>query len=325
MAGRALTVLRVGSLASRALPLTPTIALVERLAARLGPRLMADKAAQLQRHIERVAGHRTGSLDIGAEPAAVVATSAPADSRAAMRRGFGSYGRYWVESFRIPYLTDRTIDRGFSFVGYGKIEEVRAAGYGPILVLPHLGGWEWAAAWLGRIAKVDVTAVVERLEPEEVFQWFSRLRQAFGVNVVPLGPRAMVELSAAVNRGDVVCLLSDRDVGGNGVEVQFFGETTTLPAGPALLSRRTGAPLLPATVYFRGRQRVCLVGDPIWPDRLPALLDDPGIGRRARNQLIMQEVATRLEAMVVQAPDQWHLLEPNWPSDRHAEAGQSGA
>lgn len=260
--------------------------------------MMAGKARQLQRHMERV------------EPAA--ADGIPERN---MRRGFASYGRYWVESFRIPYLTNRTIDRGFSFIDYGKIEEVRAAGYGPILVLPHLGGWEWAAAWLGRIAKVDVTAVVERLEPEEVFQWFSRLRQAFGVNVVPLGPRAMVELAAAVKRCDVICLLSDRDVSGNGVGVRFFDEATNLPAGPALLARRTGAPLMPAAVYFRGRQRVCLVGDPIWPDRFTHDVDGRRVAGREVNRLIMQEVADRLEELVAKAPDQWHLLEANWPSD----------
>ncbi len=277
------------------------IAVAERVGAAFGPRLMQGKARQLERHMQRV------SPD-----------GQPTEN---MRRGFGSYGRYWIESFRIPYLTDRQIDRGFSFIGYDKIEQVRADGVGPILVLPHLGGWEWAAAWLGRIAKVDVTAVVEQLEPPEVFDWFARLRQAFGVNVVALGPRAMVDLSAAVKRRDVVCLLSDRDIGGNGVEVDFFGERTTLPLGPALLARRTGAPLLPTAVLFRGRQRICLVGDPIWPDRLPDVtVDDSGPrspqNRAAKNQQVMQVVAQRLEELVAVAPDQWHLLEPNWPSDR---------
>lgn len=287
MPGRALTVLRLGSVASRTLPLGALIRLAEMAGAKIGPRLMGGKAAQLQRHLERVG---------------------VADGETAMRRGFGSYGRYWVESFRIPFLTDRTIDRGFSFVGYHKIEQVRACGYGPILVLPHLGGWEWAAAWLGRIAKVDVTAVVEKLEPPEVFDWFSRLRQAYGVNVVPLGPQAMVELLSAVKRRDVICLLSDRDIGGNGIPVQFFGEETSLPVGPALLARRSGAPVLPTAVYFDGRRRICVIGDPFWPDQF----EEKG---KALNRRIMQEVAQRLEAMISDAPDQWHLLEPNWPSD----------
>jgi KDO2-lipid IV(A) lauroyltransferase len=256
---------------------------------------MGSKASQLERHLQRVAGSEL-ELNTAADPAE------------AAREGFGSYGRYWVESFRIPYLTDRTIDRGFSFIGYHKIEQVRAGGVGPILVLPHLGGWEWAAAWLGRIAKVDVTAVVERLEPPEVFDWFARLRQAYGVNVVPLGPRAMVDLLAAAKRRDVICLLSDRDIGGNGVPVRFFGEETTLPAGPALLARRAGAPLMPTAVYFHNRQRICVVGDPFWPDQFSETGKD-------LNRRIMQEVANRLEELVAQAPEQWHLLEPNWPSD----------
>ncbi len=297
MASRALTILRLGSLASRALPIGPLSSLAEAAGARIGPRLMAGKAGQLQRHIQRVADIETPN-----------AADEPIDAERAMRQGFGSYSRYWVESFRIPFLTDRTIDRGFSFVGYHKIEQVRASGVGPLLVLPHLGGWEWAAAWLGRIAKVDVTAVVEELEPPEVFDWFSRLRQAYGVHVVPLGPRAMVELLAAVKRRDVICLLSDRDISGNGVAVRFFGEETTLPAGPALLARRSGAPLLPAAVFFHGRQRVCVIGDPFWPDQF----EETG---RELNRRIMQEVAHRLEELIAQAPDQWHLLEPNWPSD----------
>ncbi len=296
MAGRALTILQVGSRLARIGPLGSMVVAAERVGAVAGPMLMRGKARQLERHMERVD---------------------PDDRSAAperMRRGFGSYGRYWIESFRIPYLTDRQIDRGFSFVGYDKIERVRASGVGPILVLPHLGGWEWAAAWLGRIAKTEVTAVVEQLEPEEVFDWFARLRQAYGVNVVALGPRAMIDLTAAVKRRDVVCLLADRDIAGNGVEVTFFGETTTLPAGPALLARRTGAPLMPTAVFFRGRQRICLVGDPIWPNELP----DPEGGRAAKNGQIMQLLAERLEELVSIAPDQWHLLEPNWPSDRLA-------
>jgi KDO2-lipid IV(A) lauroyltransferase len=271
---------------------------------------MPAKAEQLERHLDRVerwsAWRRSpnGRTD-NAEPE----TDSGA-SEQLMRQGFGSYGRYWVESFRMPYVTDRELDRGFSFIGYSKLEEVRAAGFGPIVVLPHLGGWEWAAAWLGRIAKVQVTAVVERLEPEEVFLWFSRLRQAYGVNVVPLGPRAMVELAAAVKRTDIICLLADRDIGANGVEVDFFGERTTVPAGPALLARRTGAPLVPTAVFFRDRQRVTVVGDPIWPG------DDPSTARgRAATGSLMQRVVSNLEELVAQAPDQWHLLEPNWPSD----------
>ncbi len=284
---RALTTLRLGAAASRVVPLDTLAALADRAATAAGPALMPAKAAQLRRNLARV------------EP------SGPVDDLA--RQGFGSYGRYWVESFRIPGLGAGRIDRGFSVEGYGHVARVLASGRAPILVLPHLGGWEWAAAWLARVMGVGVTAVVERLEPEEVYDWFVGLRSAYGVNVVPLGPRAMVELGAAAKRQDVICLLADRDIGGNGTEVEFFGERTSLPVGPALLARRTGCPLLPTAVYFRGRQRSGVVTSPI----------EPGHGRgRTENERLTRAVADRLEHLVAEAPEQWHLLEPNWPSDR---------
>ena len=58
---------------------------------------------------------------------------------------------------------------------------------------------------------------------------------------------------AALRRNDIVCLLCDRDIQRNGVEVEFFGETTTLPAGPVTVAMRTGAPILPTAVYFTDR------------------------------------------------------------------------
>jgi KDO2-lipid IV(A) lauroyltransferase len=252
---------------------------------------MPAKADQLTRHIQRT------RPDLDA-----------AEVRAAMVRGFGTYARYWAESFRLPTLSARTIDRGFSVLGYGRVQQALDSGIGPILVLPHLGGWEWAAAWLGRIVGVRVTAVVERVEPSDVFDWFVELRQSYGIDIVPLGPDALATLVKAVKAGNIVCLLSDRDLSGNGVEVKFFGEKTTLPAGPAVLARRTGAPLLPTAVYFRHRSRIGYVSEPI--------LASTEVRMRADVERVTQDLATAMEGLISAAPDQWHLLEPNWPSDR---------
>ncbi len=289
----------------------------------LGPRLMPEKAAMLARHLERVEG--VGGVG-GADPAG---EDGPAGRPAGRSRrsatvgvGFGSYARYWVESFRLPSVGLRRLDRGFSFVGYEHIEAVRASGVGPILVLPHLGGWEWAAAWLGRVAEVPVTAVVERLEPDDVFEWFEDLRSSWGVEVVPLGPDAFGRIVRAVRDRHIVCLLADRDIGDTGVDVDFFGETTTLPVGPAVVASRTGAPLLPTAVFFSGSQRICRVGAPIDAAAVLAEASSAADGRplrgRDRYRALTQRMATELERLIEQAPEQWHLLEPNWPSDRLA-------
>ena len=65
-----------------------------------------------------------------------------------MQEAFDSYARYWIESFRLPYLTASAVDRGMRVDGFGNVTDGLAKGKGVILALPHLGGWEWAGRWL---------------------------------------------------------------------------------------------------------------------------------------------------------------------------------
>lgn len=225
--------------------------------------------------------------------------------RAAATAGIGNYARYWIDTLALPTMATVELDRRFSYLDYHHIREAQRQGRTPIMVLPHLGSWEWAAAWLGRVASQRVTAVVERLSDEAVFEWFVSTRSSYGVDVVPLGPNAMAELMAATTGSNrIICLLADRDIAGNGVEVEFFGANASFPAGPALLSLRSGNPLLPVAIYDDGRTRRCQVLPPIWPQRNGRLKDD----------LITttQEVAKQLEALIAAAPDQWHVLSPVW-------------
>ncbi len=172
--------------------------------------------------------------------------------RAAVHEAFESYARYWVESFRLPSLSAETVAARLDVPDYGHIVAARREGRGAILALPHLGGWEWAGRWLADVGN-PVTVVVERIDPPELFDWFADLRAKLGMTVVALGPEAGRATLQALKRNEIVCLLSDRNIGPGGVEVEFFGERTKLPAGPATLALRTGAPILPVAVYFTDR------------------------------------------------------------------------
>ena len=229
--------------------------------------------------------------------------------RRAVQLAFDSYSRYWLESFRLPNLTRRTVDRGMTVEGFEHVETALGGGNGLILALPHLGGWEWAGRWLADRGH-GLTAVVEAIEPPELFDWFKRLRNQLGMNIVGLGPDAGKEVLAALRRNDIVCLLSDRDIQRNGVEVEFFGEVTTLPPGPATLSLRTGAPILPTAVYFTDRTdgHLGVVRPPVDTTR-----SDGGL--RADVARVTQDLAIELEHLIRRSPYQWHLFQPNWPSD----------
>ena len=193
--------------------------------------------------------------------------------------------------------------------GYEHVTTALDAGNGVILALPHLGGWEWAGRWLVERGHA-ITVVVEEIEPPELFEWFADLRGQLGMRVVALGPAAGREVIAALKRNEVVCLLCDRDIQRNGVEVEFFGETTTLPAGPATIALRTGAPLLPTAVYFTDA-----TDGHLGVVRPPIDLSRSGDGLRRDVQRVTQALADELEYLIRRAPHQWHLFQPNWPSD----------
>ena len=290
---RTMAAFKVGSAVARVLPDVVADGL-----ARVGgfgvARASPERRAQVERNLRRVHGPGFGGLAL----------------RRAVDATFESYARYWAESFRLPGTSPEVLDAGMSYEGLGHIDEGLAKGKGAILALPHLGGWEWAGFWVAAVRRQPITVVVEALDPPELFEWFVDLRRSFGMNIVPLGPDAAAQVVRALKSNHIVCLLCDRDIGGGGVEVEFFGERTTLPAGPATLSFRTGAPLLPTAAYFRGRGHYGVCRPPVPLERRRGLRED--VTR------VTQLLAYELEALIRVAPEQWHLLQPNWPSDRAA-------
>lgn len=290
---------RLGALAARHLPASVAASLVTPLGA--GANFASyERRLMIQRHLQRVDPNLRGLR-----------------LRRAVQEAFDSYARYWLESFRLPTLSPSVVERGFDVTGYEHITTALSAGNGVMLVLPHLGGWEWAGRWI-RDQGHEITVVVERIDPPELFDWFVDLRSEFGMNVVPLGPQAGQVVMRALRDNHVVCLLADRDLQGGGVSVDFFGESTTLPAGPATLALRTGAPILPTAVYFTRR----VDGHFGWVR--PPLPVERTAGRlRVDVDRITQLLARDLETLIRRAPQQWHMFQPNWPSDPGYEFARS--
>ena len=312
---------QVGASAARLVPLR----LAERAAELAGPalaRLMPAKAAMVRRHQARAqrwvadrAGRpepaRASTPAAAPSPAPASAADPPDDLRRATAAAFSSYARYWLESFRLPALSELTLDRGIDVPAYHHVEEALERGNGVILALPHLGGWEWAGFWMATVNRLPITVVVEPLDPPALFEWFVRFRERLGMRVVPLGPSAGREVLGALRRNEIVCLLCDRDLTGDGIEVTFGDERTTLPAGPAMLALRSGAALLPTAVYFRPRGRhLGTVRPPIDVTRRGRLRDDVAA--------VTQQLADELATLIAAEPHQWHLFNPNWPSDQSA-------
>ena len=283
---------------------------VARAAAACGVRAMAwrggSAVAMNERHLRRVLASEC--------PDGVVPDQALV--RRWSRRSFAEYGRYWVDGARLPYTEpDEVVARmRFEHDGEQMVRDAMAQGRGLIMALPHVGSWEWGGAWLA-LEGMPMTAVVERVESERLFEWFVAQRAEMGLTAVPLGDGSSAVILKTLKAGGLVGLVSDRDLVGNGIEVEFFGERTTLPGGAATLALRTGAVLLPVIVYSGpGSWHTGVVYPPLDTARSGSLRTDV--------QRLTQELAICFERAILRRPEQWHLYQPNWPSDRSEMATQ---
>ncbi|MGA7416496.1 MAG: phosphatidylinositol mannoside acyltransferase [Acidimicrobiales bacterium] len=229
------------------------------------------------------------------------------------RRAFRAYARYWVEGARLPSTPRREVLQRFVVVeGFEHLVAGMAAGKGVVLALPHVGSWEYGGTFLAAVG-YPMTSVAERLEPPELFDYFVSQRAAMGLTIVPLDGASGGVVMRTLRDGGLVGLLCDRDLLDNGIDVEFFGEKTTMPSGPATLAMRTGATLLTTAVYSGpGPDHHAVIGGPIDLTRTGSLRGD--VSR------VTQELAHRFESLIRRAPEQWHVFRPLWPADRD-EAG----
>ena len=243
---------------------------------------------QLRKNLARV---------IGVPPAGV--------PDALMRASLASYGRYWRETFRLPTMNHRALAREIndSFRGRDNLDAA-LAGPGAVVALPHSGNWDTAGVWAVHTYGT-FTTVAERLQPESLYRRFIDYREGLGFEVLPLsgGGRPPFEvLCERLRDNRLVCLMAERDLTRTGVEVEFFGEPTRMPAGPAKLAIETGAALLPAHCWFEGNGwRVCV--------QPPLDCGSGDVG--AVTQALADQFATNIAAH----PADWHMLQPQWLAD----------
>jgi KDO2-lipid IV(A) lauroyltransferase len=251
-----------------------------------------DRRSLLARHMRRVLGPDATSTEVAS----------------AVEGMYRSYGRYWSETFWFRPRRKAAISRRVERVNFDPIFEAKRLGRGIVFAVPHMGNWEIAGIIANEIG-VPIVAVAEDLPNEHITQWFIDVRAAFDIDIVlTTDPRRRSKLVRTLKEKGTLALLADRDVTGRGIDVEFFGERTTIPAGPVALADVTDSALIPVAVYFQeGAGHRIVVHDTV------ELSND---GNRAeRLSRGAQTLAHVLEGMIREAPSQWHLFQPNWPSD----------
>jgi lauroyl/myristoyl acyltransferase len=252
-----------------------------------------------------------GIRQLRANYARVVPKAGPEELDELVLAGVRSYARFWMETFRLQGMDHQAIYRHVDerVIGGSLIEAALERGKGAVLTLPHTGNFDVSGIWLvgshGRF-----TTVNERLKPESLYQRFVGYRESLGFEILPTGGSAYRTLMERLRDNKLVCLLADRDLSRRGVPVNFFGEPTRMPAGPARLAAATGAPIIVVENTFTDGP-----DGPGWGLRMHSPIHVSGRDEAAS---ATQRMADGFAADIAANPADWHMMQKLWPADRRA-------
>lgn len=237
----------------------------------------------------------------------------PAASLEVKRRTLGayrSYARYVVELMRLPRLTN---EQAAALVDTSSLLPLearwKASGKGLILTTAHIGNLEGVARGIARHGW-PISSLGDDSSFPELFELLRQQRREWGVNLIPW--RNLRDMFGVLRRNEILALVIDWGYRSDDVPVRLFGAWTTLPAGPAALAAKTGAPIVHFAIRRSpdGKTFQLTHGDPI-----EVRSSDPAELQRAT-----QAIADALGATIAAAPEQWYSFKPMWPSTAEEQA-----
>ena len=237
----------------------------------------------------------------------------PSDARVdhATREAFELYARFWFDAFRIRTMPEKEFNERIVVIGVENIDRALEAGKGCVCALPHMGNWDAAGHWFGANG-YRIAAVAEELRPPRLYELFLRHREQLGMRIVGLTKEGHVgqQLKQLLSENWMVALVADRDLTGRGTEVEMFGATRRVPAGPALLSLSSGAPLVVCPVYTRDDGWEVRIEEPLEIERTGVIREDVAALSRL--------MAERFERAIAAKPTDWHMFQPAWDGSASA-------
>ncbi len=228
----------------------------------------------------------------------------PADHprvRRAARRAFRNYAKYLVDVMRLETLDGDQVHELVDIDNLELLEEARTAERGVLLCTVHVGGMDLIAPALHRFGH-DMHVVADDTTYGRLYEHLKAIRARHGMTLI--GWRSLRGLFRALKAGSNLVLFCDGGYRDGDVPVEFLGEPTTFPAGPAALSARSGAPMLPVACSRLGNDRFRTRGLPL----IAAANDSPAETYRAT-----QALADALGSVIAEDPGQWYMFRPVWP------------
>jgi len=218
-----------------------------------------------------------------------------------------NFAKYLVDFFRFQKIDEAYIKKTVKLENVQYVNKAAALKKGVILLSAHIGNWELGGVVIATLG-YPFWVVALPHKDKMVNDFFNAQRQSKDIKVIPLG-KAVRQCLHALQQGEFLGLVGDRDFTEKGRIVDFFGKPTFFPEGPAAFSLKTGAPIVPG---FMTRNP-----DDTFTLRFEEPISAPAVGNKdvdIRNTILAYKVT--IENYIRKYPDQWYMFRRFWVENK---------
>ena len=221
------------------------------------------------------------------------------------KKTYSNFAKYIIDFLLQHTFDDEKLKEVIDVQNSDKLHEAVSLGKGVVLAASHMANWELGG---GMTAKhgYKTHAIVLPHENDAVTKFFTKQREHFGINVIHTNS-ILRTCILKLKKGEMLGILSDRDVTQAGEEVLFFGKPASMPKGAAFFSRKTGAVILPTMVVRQKNDKYKLVFEDYFSCECT---------KDKKNDIIncIKKYVNVLEKYIKEYPDQWFVFDRIWNS-----------
>ncbi len=178
---------------------------------------------------------------------------------------------------------------------------ILAQGKGVIFFCAHQANWE--ILFLEGTSRMKGVAIGQPIENKFLYNWVMKMREKFGGKIIN-PDQAVKEGLRALKKNMFLGIVGDQGMPDSGFSCQFLGRSAYTSPLPALLSHRSGAPIIVATILRKQGKYFIHYS--------PSLSPDPSLSREDDVQRLMKNTLYILEESIKNHPDQWLWQHNKW-------------
>lgn len=213
-----------------------------------------------------------------------------------------NFGRYMVEFFTIPRLTELKVKRRLIVENIDILENALKKNKGVIALTAHIGNWELAGV-ITSLLGYRVTAIAIPYLTPQITEIYKKIRESKGVEVILTGsnPKDFVKFK---RENKILAILGDRVFTEKGVIVNFMGKNAIFPRGPATLAIKLKTEFI-AGFLVREKEKYKLFFEKIdYPDE--------NLDEEKKIDYLLSQSVKIIERVILRYPTQWLSFQDIW-------------